>query len=439
MNMDVTTSVLRQPVATPELMHGNQVDSQEGPTTTDDGGDHVFDTNTMTNHGEHGAHGAVGAVVAAIESILETFVDSLAACQGLSITLSRRASHRRTSENRLEHVRFPGQTVQEARKFTRILLILQLSHDALVSGTILTKRHIFYQHQDLFEKQSQVDELVDDLAFTLGVNRGDLNIVAASKGILAGPLVIELRDGSCLDSTAGNLGIPIPTTTSISKVNVDNLRWILVVEKDAIFRSLCSSEFWMTSSCGPGVVLTAKGYPDLITRSFLNLVHTTNPQLPILGLMDFDPDGVNILKCYRYGSQKLAHETNARTPAIRWLGIKSSQLMHIHGAENVNQSLDLASSQGSQSSALTLATTRTAVSSTSCQDPIIYLSSRDRRAAESALKVLQSSPPGEMEVTEMMRELQVMLNLGIKAEIEWLDESGNLCQWLDQEIFLALS
>lgn len=177
----------------------------------------------------------------------------------------------------------------------------------------------------------------------------------------------------------------------------------------------------------------------MITRSFLNLVHTTNPQLPILGLMDFDPDGVNILKCYRYGSQKLAHEINARTPEIRWLGIKSSQLMHIHGAENVNLSPDLASSQDSQSSALTLATTRTAVSSTSCQDPIIYLSSRDRRAAESALKVLQSSPPGEMEVTEMMRELQVMLNLGIKAEIEWLDESGNLCQWLDQEIFLALS
>lgn len=185
--------------------------------------------------------------------------------------------------------------------------------------------------------------------------------------------------------------------------------------------------------------LQAKGYPDLITRSFLNLVHMTNPQLPILGLMDFDPDGVNILKCYRYGSQKLAHEINARTPEIRWLGIKSSQLMHIHGAENVNLSPDQASSQDSQSSAFTLATTRTAVSSTSCQDPIMYLSSRDRRAAVSALRVLQSSPPGEMEVTEMVRELQVMLNLGIKAEIEWLDESGNLCQWLDQEIFLALS
>lgn len=37
--------------------------------------------------------------------------------------------------------------------------------------------HIFYQHQDLFDKQAQVDELVDDLAFTLGVNRADLSIV----------------------------------------------------------------------------------------------------------------------------------------------------------------------------------------------------------------------------------------------------------------------
>jgi DNA topoisomerase VI subunit A len=37
--------------------------------------------------------------------------------------------------------------------------------------------HIFYQHQNLFDKQSQVDDLVDDIAFNMGVSRGDLNIV----------------------------------------------------------------------------------------------------------------------------------------------------------------------------------------------------------------------------------------------------------------------
>ena len=37
--------------------------------------------------------------------------------------------------------------------------------------------HIFYQHQDLFEKQREVDDLVDDIAFNLGIGRADLNIV----------------------------------------------------------------------------------------------------------------------------------------------------------------------------------------------------------------------------------------------------------------------
>ena len=37
--------------------------------------------------------------------------------------------------------------------------------------------HVFYQHQDLFETQRNVDELVDDLALSLGVHRDDLNIV----------------------------------------------------------------------------------------------------------------------------------------------------------------------------------------------------------------------------------------------------------------------
>ncbi|KAH7152025.1 Spo11/DNA topoisomerase VI subunit A [Dactylonectria estremocensis] len=428
-DMDVTSSVIEH-VATPELMHG----TPGPPAPTADGDD--SDTNTTTSRA---TVEAVGPVVVRIESILESVVDSLAACQELSITLSRRTRQGRSSESHLEHVHFPGRTVQEARKFARVLLLLQLSHDALVSGTILTKRHIFYQHQDLFEKQRQVDDLVDDLALTFGVTRGDLNIVAASKGVLAGQMVVELRDGSCLDPTVGNLGIPIPHAKSISKVYVYNLKWILVVEKDAIFRSLCSSQFWRTSSCGPGAIITAKGYPDLTTRSFLNLVHSTKPQLPILGLVDFDPDGINILRCYRYGSQKLAHEAYVCTPAIIWLGIKSRQLMDTHGPEDASQSSDSASSQVRLGSELAFTTTRSSVSSTSCQNPITYLSLRDRRVAESTLKVLRNSSPDDMEVAELRRELQVMLHLGTKAEIEWLDDSGDLCQWLNREICLGFS
>lgn len=42
-------------------------------------------------------------------------------------------------------------------------------------------RQIYYQHQELFETQRVVDELVDDLAYTLGTDRDDLNIVRRMK------------------------------------------------------------------------------------------------------------------------------------------------------------------------------------------------------------------------------------------------------------------
>ncbi|KAJ3542404.1 hypothetical protein NM208_g4107 [Fusarium decemcellulare] len=285
--------------------------------------------------------------------------------------------------------------------------------------------HIFYQHQHLFDKQTQVDDLVDDIAFTLGISRGDLNIVAASKGSLAGPLTIRLTDGSTLDPCSGDLGVAIPTLQSVSRVDTNNVKWILVVEKDAIFRSLCSSQFWRTSLCGPGVLVTAKGYPDLTTRAFLNYVHTRHPQLPILALVDYDPDGVKILKCYRYGSDKLGHEANLDTQAIQWLGIKSDQLMQ--NCVATDHSRSDAHNTRSQSSQMS-------ITSTSCREPISYLNLRERAAAVSTLKKLSGFSSSDIEVLEMRRELQVMIALGVKAEIEWLDESGDLCQWLDREI-----
>lgn len=212
-----------------------------------------------------------------------------------------------------------------------------------------------------------------------------------------------------------------------------------MIEKDAIFRSLCSSQFWRTAFSGPGAIVTAKGYPDLITRSFLSFVQSNNPQLPILGLMDFDPDGISILKCYRHGSQRLAHEADAFVQAMRWIGIKSSQLILIREREFMVESWEASSGLPvNQVSNTTPATTKTSVASTSCQDPVTYLSQRDRKTAVAALRSAFEGTD-DMEIMELHKELQVMLFLGTKAEIEWLDESGNLCQWLDYEIGLYLS
>jgi meiotic recombination protein SPO11 len=43
------------------------------------------------------------------------------------------------------------------------------------------------------------------------------------------------------------------------------------------------------------------------------------------------------------------------------------------------------------------------------------------------------------DVAELKLELQIMMVMGVKTEIQWLDEAGNLCEWLDERIGSMLS
>lgn len=77
-----------------------------------------------------------------------------------------------------------------------LLRILELVHGGLLDNTIMTKRYriavhvasllltydrdIYYRHPDLFTKQTVVDRYVDDLAYTLGITRSQLNVVRCS-------------------------------------------------------------------------------------------------------------------------------------------------------------------------------------------------------------------------------------------------------------------
>ncbi|KFA77830.1 hypothetical protein S40288_00527 [Stachybotrys chartarum IBT 40288] len=359
---------------------------------------------------------AAGAVITRIEDIMEAVVDGITEAKEVRIELkSAKNIHRRVGRDPSrfrDYVRFPGCNVQEARKFARVVLILQLSHDALVSGTVLTKRHIYYQHQELFEKQRTVDELVENIAFTLGVCRDDLNIAAMAKGIMVGSLSVQLLDNTSIDASAGGLGTTIP---------------------EAVFRSLSSTHFWQTSLHGPGLIVTAKGYPDMITLSFLRLAQERCPQLPMLALVDFDPDGMNIYRCYRYGAAQLQQEASERPLRLRLLGVTASQILNptrpIPGSVSQTEEASQSSQSSSQRDIL-----KTSISSTACRDPITRLTARDRKLAINTLTKLDQLTLKDDEATELTREIQIMLMMGTKAEIQWLDESGNISNWLDAQM-----
>jgi meiotic recombination protein SPO11 len=144
-----------------------------------------------------------------------------------------------------------------------------------------------------------------------------------------------------------------------------------------------------------------KGYPDIATRLLLRSIATPTKQNnfrrpPVYTLMDYDPDGMDILKTYKHGSAALAHESaELALPSVQWIGLSSNDL---------GQQEDLHQSQG-----------------------LLKLSGRDRR---KATRMLEREPFIEKE-PEWRRELQAMLFLNMKAEIQLLEaQEGRIAGWL---------
>lgn len=94
-----------------------------------------------------------------------------------------------------------------------------------------------------------------------------------------------------------------------------------------------------------------KGYADLATLEFLNLIHSVRPVLPILCVVDCDPHGIDIMRTYKYGSRGLGHEENATVPGLQWLGVKMGDILgYIPGLQEQDSSQS-SGGQSSQSSA----------------------------------------------------------------------------------------
>ncbi|KAG6037957.1 hypothetical protein E4U41_004619 [Claviceps citrina] len=398
------------------------------------GSQHLFGELPGRGRGEQSV--ASGTAISRIESLLECLIDSVSSAEPMSIhMLSRRSVRSRREQAVPTRVCFPGRSLHEAQKFARIVFILQLAHDALVSNTVLTKRSIFYQHQDLFETQKVVDQLVDDIAITLSLDRSDLNIVASAKGIVAGPLRIQFLDGREQDASSGGTGIVIPPAASIAGINVGPIRWILVIEKDATFRSLSTSQYWERSGCGQGLLITARGYPDMVTQSFLYSLSLQRPDVPIFVLADFDPDGINIFHCYLYGSGRILPDPATFNQSIRWLGIKSCHVESLEpflhettDAHNVSEGERLGMLTGLPGSL------SRSVSNLNSRSSTLRLSLRDRKTIVDTLERYTSRGDSSLITLVLRRELQIMQMLGYKAEIQILDDSGNLDAWLDYNL-----
>lgn len=162
----------------------------------------------------------------------------------------------------------------------------------------------------------------------------------------------------------------------------------------------------------------AKGYPDVASRKFLLYIAEQASHLPILAMVDLDPDGIAILSTFKYGSSRLAHEysgpsvksSNERIHQINWLGLKW------HG---INKVLTEASAKDS--------------STPGNLRGLIRLTPRDRNKAMRMLEWEQCAQDGSE--PEWRQELQTMLMLNVKAEMQIFEElPGGLCTWIRSKL-----
>ena len=124
---------------------------------------------------------------------------------------------------------------------------------------------------------------------------------------------------------------------------------------------------------------------------------------PIYALTDFDPDGLAIMSTYKHGSFKLSHENaGLNVPSIQWLGVQSQDVL----AENEHDEYS----------------------------GLLRLSARDRKKAADMLEKSEVLREGDIEKV-WRRELQVMLMLNVKAEMEILaDRQGGVKGWVEEKL-----
>jgi meiotic recombination protein SPO11 len=291
--------------------------------------------------------------------------------------------------------------MHEALRSDVVVSKRSLLHDKILlpGKALIGHRDVYYRDPALFGSQQIVDRYVDDIALTFGITRSSLNVTAAAKGLIAGAAMFYKRDGSVITLSRFDKGVLVFDPKELLSVDVSTVQWILVIEKEATFRSLCASSFWQTFS-SQGILITGKGYPDLSTRSLLRFMGIPSIKngfrsVPAYGLADFDPDGLSILSVYKHGSMSLAHESAThQVPDLRWLGLRSAHLGAV-------------------------------ISNVYTSQEVLPLTKRDRI---KAMRMLEREPTHEIfcnesdgEAISSRTELQKMLMLNFKAELQALD------------------
>ncbi|HEY3357649.1 MAG TPA: DNA topoisomerase IV subunit A [Polyangia bacterium] len=234
-----------------------------------------------------------------------------------------------------------------ARKFMQTFLIAGACKELIESGKTTSIRDLYYitkhtlgeTRQNTFEEQEESDPIIEDLEVTIDALREELNLFASNKGAMVGPLTI-VDAGDTIDLRrmgSGGWSVPSIAEENVIQFKKSEAQFVLLVEKDAVWRRLNEDKFWAKHKC---VLVHGGGQPPRGVRRLLRRL-TSELKIPLYVLVDNDPWGFYIYSVVKQGSINLAYESiRMACPAARFIGLSSFDQERFELPDNVTIRLD---------------------------------------------------------------------------------------------------
>src|SRR5512143_3655577 len=237
--------------------------------------------------------------------------------------------------------------VSMAKKFMQTFLVSDACKELVESGKTTSIRDLYYitKHtigdtkQNTFEEQDESDPIIEDLEVALDALREELHLFASRKGTMVGPITIR-DSGDTIDLRrmgSGGWGVPSIVEENVIEFVRHEARYVLLVEKDAVWRRFNEDKFWKRERC---IILQGGGQPPRGVRRLVQRLHR-ELKLPVYVLVDNDPWGFYIYSVMKQGSINLAYESmRMAVPDGRFIGLSSFDKLTYKLPSNVAIKMD---------------------------------------------------------------------------------------------------
>ncbi len=223
--------------------------------------------------------------------------------------------------------------VAHAKKFLQTVEVASISKNLLGEDKHASLRDVFYMAKrtipntnvNIVDEQAESDAVIEDLELILESSREQLHINANKMGSVAGKVVIKDRGDTINWGKMGSGGWSIPSNVEEIKFLKMNAKYIIYMEKAAVWERLHEDRFWEKQNC---IIMSSQGQTTRGIRRLLQRMHYEF-KIPIYVLTDFDPWGFYIYSVLKFGSISLAHISEKMAiPGVKFLGITADDMQN---------------------------------------------------------------------------------------------------------------